>query len=113
MHLVEMRDGIAIDANCRHRPILLAQIEQTDIDVICNAKAAEVIAEGVYVVMPSGEKVLVPGTTVVSAIGQRSRKAAADELRDTAPWVRVIGDAWLPRNVTAATYEGFHAGLDI
>lgn len=113
VHLVEMRDGIAIDANCRHRPILLAQIEQTDIDVICNAKAAEVTAEGVYVVMPSGEKVLVPGTTVVSAIGQRSRKAAASELRDAAPWVRVIGDAWLPRNVTAATYEGFHAGLDI
>lgn len=49
----------------------------------------------------------------MSAIGQRSRKAAASELRDAAPWVRVIGDAWLPRNVTAATYEGFHAGLDI
>lgn len=113
VHLVEMRDGIAIDANCRHRPILLAEIEASDIDVVVNAKAAEVTAEGVYVIMPGGERVLVPGTTVVSAIGQRSRKAAADELRDTAPWVRVIGDAWLPRNVTAATYEGFHAGLDI
>lgn len=113
VHLVEMRDGIAIDANCRHRPILLEQIEESSIDVVVNAKAAEVTAEGVYVVMPDGERRLVPGTTVVSAIGQRSRKAAANELRDAAPWVRVIGDAWLPRNVTAATYEGFHAGLDI
>lgn len=113
VHLVEMRGGIAIDANCRHRPILLEQIEESDIDVVVNAKAAEVTAEGVYVVMPDGEKRLVPGTTVVSAIGQRSRKASADALRDAAPWVRVIGDAWLPRNVTFATYEGFHAGLDI
>ena len=113
VHIIEMRDGIAIDANCRHRPILLKEIEDSDIDVVVNAKAAGVTTEGVKVTMPDGSERLIPGTTVVSAIGQRSRKAAADELRDAAPWVRVIGDAWLPRNVTSAVYEGFHAALDI
>ncbi len=113
VHLVEMRDGIAIDANCRHRPILLEQIQGTDIDVVVNAKASAVTAEGVEVIMPDGSTRLVPGTTVVSAIGQRSRSAAANSLRDAAPFVRVVGDAWLPRNVTTAVYDGFHAALDI
>ncbi|MDO4182714.1 MAG: FAD-dependent oxidoreductase [Coriobacteriia bacterium] len=113
VHLVEMRDGIAIDANCRHRPILLKEIEDSAIDVVVNARAKAVTAEGVTVTLPDGSEQLIAGTTVVSAIGQRSRKAAVEDLRDAAPWVRVIGDAWLPRNVTAAVYEGFHAALDI
>ena len=113
VHIVEMRDGIAIDANCRHRPILLKEIEDSTIDVVVNAKAAGVTAQGVKVVMSDGSERLIPGTTVVSAIGQRSRKGVANSLRDVAPWVRVIGDAWLPRNVTAAVYDAFHAALDI
>ena len=113
VHLVEMRDGIAIDANIRHRPILLAEIDQTDIDVVLNARATAVTAEGVTVALPDGSEKLVPGSTVVCAIGQRSRKDVANSLRDAAPWVRVIGDAVLPRNITWAVYEGFHAGMDI
>ena len=112
VHLVEMRDGLAIDANIRHRPILLAQIEETGVDVALNACAQAVTADGVTVAQDGAER-LIAGDTVVCAIGQRSRTAAADALRDAAPFVRIIGDARRPSNITNAVYEGFHAALDI
>lgn len=112
VHLIEMRDGLAIDANIRHRPILLKEIEDAGIDVLLNAAALSVSREGVTV-RQDGEEKLVPGTTVVCAIGQRSRRADAEALLDTAPFVRVVGDAVRPSNVLNAVYEGFHAALDI
>ena len=113
VHLVEMRDGLAIDANIRHRPILLEEVGKTDVDVVLNARAMEVTAQGVVVQLPEGEEKLVPGETVICAIGQRSRHAAVDELRDAAPFVRIVGDAAQPRNITMAVYEAFHAALDV
>ncbi len=112
VRLVEMRDGLAIDANIRHRPILLAQIEEAGVDVALNACAQAVTADGVTVAQDGAER-LIAGDTVVCAIGQRSRTAAADALRDAAPFVRIIGDAKRPSNITNAVYEGFHAALDI
>lgn len=112
VHLVEMRDGLAIDANIRHRPILLAQIEEAGVDVALDACAQAVTADGVIVAQDGAER-LIAGDTVVCAIGQRSRTAAAEALRDAAPFVRIIGDARRPSNITNAVYEGFHAALDI
>ena len=111
-HVVEMREGLALDANIRQRPILLAEIEAADIDVVVNACACEVKAEGV-VVEQDGEERLVPGDTVICAIGQRSRSAVVEELYDGAPFVRVVGDARRPANITTAIYEAFHAAMDI
>lgn len=112
VHVVEMREALALDANIRHRPILLAEVERAGVDVMCNARAVRVDAAGV-VVEREGEEVLVPGDTVVCAIGQRSRTAAVEELRDGAPFVRIVGDARRPANITAAVYEAYHAAMDI
>ncbi len=111
-HVIEMREGLALDANIRQRPILLAEIEAADIDVVVDACACEVKAEGV-VVEQDGVKRLIPGDTVICAIGQRSRSAVVEELYDGAPFVRVVGDARRPANITTAIYEAFHAAMDI
>lgn len=111
-HVVEMREGLALDANIRQRPILLAEVDAAGVDVVPNARAIEVTAEGV-VVEQDGEQKLIPGESIVCAIGQRSRHADVDALRDGAPFVRIIGDARRPSNITTAIYEGFHAALDI
>lgn len=112
VHLLEMRDGLAIDANIRNRPILLAELEDAGVDSIVNARAEEVTAEGVKVSIGE-EQWLIPGDTVVCAIGQRSRAADVDALRDSAPFVRIVGDARRPANITTAVYEAYHAALDI
>lgn len=44
-------------------------------------------------------------------IGPKS--TAFYELRDSAPFVRIIGDAHRVSTITNAVYEGYHAALDI
>lgn len=112
VHLVEMRDTLAPDANVRHRPLLLAEIEKY-VTVHTGHRALQVTASGVICENASGEAVLIPGKSVICALGQRSRSDAVAALRDTAPFVRVIGDAGRVSTITNAVYEGFHAALDI
>ena len=60
-----------------------------------------------------GNEVLVPGTTVICALGQRSCTDEVNALLDSAPFVRVIGDASRVSTITNAVYWGYHAALDI
>ncbi|MEI3377156.1 MAG: NAD(P)/FAD-dependent oxidoreductase [Coriobacteriales bacterium] len=113
VHLVEMRAELAPDANIRHRPILLAELGGEDIDVLTGAAAQRIDAEGVTVTMADGTERLIPCDSTISAIGQRSRRAVVDELRDGAPFVRIVGDAQRPANITLAIYEAYHAALDV
>lgn len=114
-HVIEMGPELAPDANIRNRPILLAELEAAEVDVLTDARAEEVTASGVRVRLKDGSERMVgsAGASVVSAIGRRSRNAVVDALRDSAPFVRVIGDALRPANICLAMYEAHHAALDI
>ncbi len=54
VHLVEMRDTLAPDANVRHRPLLLKEIEKY-VNVHTGYKALKVTEEGVICQNPDGE----------------------------------------------------------
>ena len=112
VHLVEMRDVLAPDANVRHRPLMLKEIDKY-VTIHTGFKALRVTEEGVICADPQGQEVLVPGRSVICALGQRSRTDVVQELQDTAPFVRVIGDAAKVATITNAVYLGYHAGLDI
>lgn len=112
VHLVEMRDTLAPDANVRHRPLLLKEIEKY-VTVHTGCKGLEVCPDGILCETKDGAQVLVPGTSVICALGQRSRTADVEALRDAAPFVRVIGDAAKVSTITNAVYWGYHAALDI
>jgi len=112
VHLVEMRDVLAPDANVRHRPLLLKEIDKY-VTVHTGYKGMEVRKDGILCQDKDGKEQLVPGTTVICALGQRSRKSVTDSLRDAAPYVAVIGDAARVSTITNAVYWGYHAALDI
>ena len=112
VELVEMRPVLAPDANVRYRPLLLEQIEKY-VHVHTSYKGLEVTSEGILCEDPQGKQVLVAGDTVICALGQRSRTDVADSLRDSAPFVRVIGDAGKVSTITNAVYQGYWAALDI
>ncbi len=112
VHLVEMRDVLAPDANVRHRPLLLKEIEKY-VTVHTGYKGLEVTKEGILCEDKDGQKVLVPGRSVICALGQRSRTDVTEELLDAAPFVRIIGDAAKVSSITNAVYWGYHAALDI
>lgn len=69
--------------------------------------------DGVLCETEARKQILVPGTSVICALGQRARSEVADALRDSAPFVRIIGDARRVSTITNAVYEGYHAALDI
>jgi NADPH-dependent 2,4-dienoyl-CoA reductase/sulfur reductase-like enzyme len=112
VHLVEMRDELAPDANVRHRPLLLKEIEKY-VTVHTGYRGLEVTREGILCEDKEGERHLIPGTSVICALGQRARTDVVNELRDAAPYVAVIGDAAKVSTITNAVYWGYHAALDI
>lgn len=112
VHLVEMRNELAPDANVRQRPLLLKEVNKYA-QIHTGYRGLEVTKDGVLCETKDGEQVLVPGTSVICALGQRSRSKVADALRDGAPYVRIIGDAHRVSTITNAVYEGYHAALDI
>ena len=109
--VVEMKDDICTDANPRHRPLLLAELQK---NVVCltGAKAVRLTDEGLVCETGDGEK-LIPADAVVCAAGRISNRAAADALMDCAPYVDTIGDCVKPANVAQATFRGHYAALDI
>ncbi len=112
VRLVEMRDELAPDANVRHRPLLLKEIEKY-VTVYTGYRGLRVTEEGIVCEDKNGREILVPGKSVICALGQKSRSGAVDALRDGAPYVAVIGDAARVSTITNAVYQGYHAALDI
>ena len=114
VHLVEMRDALAPDANVRHRPLLLQELDKQGVHIHTGFRGLKVTEEGVLCEnTATGEEVLVAGHSVICALGQVSCTDTVDELRDAAPYVAVIGDAARVSTITNAVYWGYHAALDI
>lgn len=110
--LVEMRDELAPDANVRHRPLLLKEIAR-NVKVHTGLRGLKVTPEGVLCADKNGSEVMIKGSSVICALGQRARTAVVEELLDTAPYVAVIGDCAKVSTITNAVYQGYHAALDI
>lgn len=112
VHLVEMRDSLAVDCNIRHRPILMQQVDKYT-TVHTGLQGLRVTEDGLVCKDGKGKEVLIPGKTVICAVGQRSNRDTVNELRGCAPFVREIGDCARVSNITNAVYQGYHAALDI
>ena len=112
VHLVEIRDSLAVDCNIRHRPILMQQVDKYT-TVHTGLQGLRVTEEGLVCKDGEGNEVLIPGKTVICAVGQRSNRDTVNELRGCAPFVREIGDCARVSNITNAVYQGYHAALDI
>ena len=111
VHLVEMRGTLAPDANIRHRPILMQMIDKY-VEAHTGYQGLEITKDGVLCKDQDGKEVLVPGGSVVCAVGQRANRDGVNALLNCAPVVRQIGDCVRPSNITNAIYQGYHAGLD-
>lgn len=58
VHLIEMRDELAVDANVRHRPLLLKEIEKY-VHVHAGCRVEEVTADGVRCRDKDGNELMV------------------------------------------------------
>ena len=109
--LMEQCPELAVDVNIRHRPILMQMVDKY-VEAHTGYQGMEVTADGVLCKDAEGNEVLVPGKSVICAVGQRANRDGVNALRNCAPVVREIGDCVRPGNITSAIYMGYHAGLD-
>lgn len=113
VNLIEMSDALAPDANIRHRPLLMEEIDSSPIKVYKNHRGVAITENGVICETPTGEEVLIEGKTVICALGQKPRRDVVEQLADAAPIVMTIGDCAKVSNITTAVYQGHHAGMDV
>ena len=113
VNLIEMNDELAPDANIRHRPLLLREIETSPMKIFKNHFGIAVFQNGVVCKNKAGEEVLIKGKTIICAAGQTPRRQVVEQLADAAPVVMAIGDCAKVSNITAAIYQGHHAGMDV
>lgn len=73
VHLVEMRDSLAVDCNIRHRPILMEKVDRFTAVHLEHA-GQRITPEGLVCRDKEGNEVLIPGKTVICAVGQRSNR---------------------------------------
>ncbi len=82
--VVEMLGELCPDANGRHRPLLLAELDKT-VTARTGLRGVRVEKKGLVCTDGDGSEVLIEADTVVVAVGQRANRAIADSLRDCAP----------------------------
>lgn len=111
--VLEMQKDVCRDANVRHRPILLAEMERVGVRVRTQHRVLRIEADGIICQNALGETIKVPCDLVICAAGQISETEKADSLRNCAPWVRSVGDCVRPANICTAMYEAYHAAMDI
>ena len=109
--VVEMREDVCADANPRHRPLLLAELERSA-RLMTNTRAIHITDDGLVCESRDGE-VFVSADTVICAAGRVPNRAVAEALADSAPYVESIGDCVKPGIVAQATFRGHFAALDI
>ena len=112
VHILEMRDALAIDANDSHRRALLPRLVKTT-TAECSVMVKEVKANGVRYTDADGVEHFAEADTIVFATGMRPNSETVEKLRRSAPWFVSVGDCVGPRQIKQATYEAFCAAMDI
>ena len=110
--ILEMRADVAVDANPRHRPALMAQL-RAHTEVRCGVRVTAITPDGVEYETAAGERAFLAADTVLCAAGLRPLTEVVDALRGTAPIVEVIGDCVKPDIIRGATWRAYHAALDL
>ncbi|AKL95772.1 NADH:flavin oxidoreductases, Old yellow enzyme family [Clostridium aceticum] len=110
--IVEMQKDVAVDANGRHRPLLLARLKDL-VKIETGQKGIKVTNEGLICADENGKETLFPADTIICSVGQLPLRNVVEELLDSAPEVFQVGDCVKPAQVTQAVFSGYYAALDI
>jgi NADPH-dependent 2,4-dienoyl-CoA reductase/sulfur reductase-like enzyme len=110
--VLEMGLQIAPDANPRHRPILLRELETRGIDILPETRALIIHHLGVTAAR-RGVETTVEADTVIIAAGQKPLATAADALRGICAETALVGDCVAAKNIREAVFRGYHAALDL
>ena len=109
--IVEMLGEIGGDIGPSLRPRMLARIKAAGIHIETGVKILEITGKGVRG-LRNGSLEFFHAGTVVLAVGMKSERQLAEDLREM-PEVHLVGDCIEPRNMREALAEGYAVGLKI
>jgi 2-enoate reductase len=104
--IVEMREILMPDQFESNRRDMLYLLTQAGVNLVTEASAKEIMAEGLIVSDKSGERLL-RTDTVVLALGLKSQTGPLTALAEKEPNVWIVGDCVKPRKILNAIWEGF------
>lgn len=111
VHILEMREDLAIDANDSHRRALLPRL-RASATYDCSVTIEAITPDGVRFIK-DGCSTFINANTVLYATGLSAKKQLLESLRCSCRQFVAIGDCKVPRQVKQAVYDGFCAAMDI
>ncbi|MDR3309936.1 MAG: NAD(P)/FAD-dependent oxidoreductase [Oscillospiraceae bacterium] len=110
--VLEMLPRLSDGGNELHGLALDLKLREVGVTLSLSTRAVKITASGVEAER-GGEVIVFPADTVICAVGQSPRSAAAQSLYDVAPEFHMIGDCVSPRNIREAVRQGYFAALDL
>lgn len=111
--IVELRDGIAMDAYVSINWELNEHLDKRGVKKITNANVIEVTANTIIVRDKDNNKAVIPADSIIVAVGTDAYNPLEEGLKNAGISVQVVGDAVQPRKVLEACEEGYIAGRNL
>ncbi len=111
--IIEMTSEIAMDEEFNTRRLLMKDLKDREVKILVNAKAREILDDGVMVSIDGKDDRVGPADTVVIALGSSPVNALYEKLKEKPFRIVNIGDSFEVRNALDAIEEGYRAGLEI
>lgn len=115
--IIEMKPEIASDLDPYAKPMLIQELKNHNVKMICNGMIQEFLADGVLYKDAENSEEEISSLrgfdSVVLALGTRNYDPLSERLKDMVKEVYVIGDAKKAGKVYAATHEAVEIAMKI
>jgi pyruvate/2-oxoglutarate dehydrogenase complex dihydrolipoamide dehydrogenase (E3) component len=113
VHILELREDLAMDANDSHRRALLPRMREM-LTWSCGVQIIEINSCGAAYRDRNGKDCFIEADNILYATGMKAESETVNELRRcNCPKFVAVGDCISPRQIKQAVYEGFCAAMDI
>lgn len=110
--IVEMLKRIGSDITPSYRWVVMSRLREAGVRMETSARVQEIETGGVWMER-GGNRELIPGDTVVLAVGSRPSQDLAESLKNTGLELHVVGDCVEPRLIREALEEAFEVAVSL
>ena len=108
-----MFGDVGRDSNEMSRKYLLERLSRKGVQILTNAKAEEINAEGIVWVDKKNHKHLLKTDTIILGVGAVANNQLAKDLNQRGIKSWLVGDCVGPRKIRDAVHEAFHCAIHL
>lgn len=111
--IVEMLEEIAADMEYYSKKVLTEELKENGVKVMTKTRIKEITKEGMVVLNPRGEEVILKADTIVLALGMQANQKLEEEVKRSGFKYFTIGDCVQPKRVAQAIHGAAHVAREI